>query len=196
MIRRMLLAIGLSMMFCASASAVTETFVGSLDGSQENGPVATTGTGFGTAVFDSVANTLAVDLSFANLLNPTNNAHIHCCATLATNAGAAIDFPSVGFPIGVTSGSFMHTFDLGLTGTYTNAYLTASGGTAAGARNRLLDSMRRLTGGNLGIAYFNIHTTVNPAGEIRGNIAPVPEPSSLGLIALGATCFIARRRER
>ena len=54
----------------------------------------------------------------------------------------------------------------------------------------------RTSGTGLGVAYFNIHTTNFPGGEIRGNIAPVPEPSSLVLVALGMSCFIARRRKR
>jgi hypothetical protein len=177
------------------ASAAIEKFFGSLDGLQENPDVLTGATGFGTATFDSDANTLAVALSFSGLGSNANNAHIHCCSTATTtNAGVAIDFPSVGFPLGVTSGAFSHTFDLGLTGTYNGTYLTASGGTAALARDRLLNSMRGLTGGNLGFAYFNIHTVNNGGGEIRGNISPVPEPSSIGLMLLGLSGLLLRRR--
>jgi hypothetical protein len=199
MMRRTLAATGLLflLMMCASANAATEKFFGLPNGIQENPDVLTGASGYGTALYDSVANTLAVDLSFSGLGSNANNAHIHCCATSAlTNAGVAIDFPSVGFPLGVTSGSFSHTFDLGLTGTYTGAYLTGSGGTANGARDRLLNSFRGLSGPGLGVAYFNIHTTNFPGGEIRGNIAPVPEPSSFVLVALGMSCFIARRRKR
>ncbi|MCB1879244.1 MAG: CHRD domain-containing protein, partial [Gammaproteobacteria bacterium] len=49
-----------------------------------------------------------------------------------------------------------------------------------------------LAGGN---AYLNIHTTAFPGGEIRGNLAPVPEPTTLGLIGLGLAGFgYARKR--
>jgi hypothetical protein len=190
---RIVAAICVSLALSASTSfAQTQTFRGTLTGAQENPAVATTATGNGTAIFNPVANTLAVNVTFSGLTSNTNNAHIHCCATSATqNAGVAIDFVGPGFPLGVTSGAFSHTFDLGQTSTYNNTYLTASGGTAAGARDRLLASMRTQTGG---IAYFNVHTVNFGGGEIRGNITLVPEPTALLLLAIGAAPFIANRR--
>jgi hypothetical protein len=191
---RIFLAIGLLLTFCTSASAITETFRGTLTGAQENPPVTTSATGSGTAIYDSVANTLAVNVSFSGLGSNTNNAHIHCCASLLTmNAGVALDFVAPGFPLGVTSGSFSHTFDLGQTSTYNNTYLAGSGGTANGARDRLLNAMRTQTGG---IGYFNIHTVGNTGGEIRGNITFVPEPAAMLLLAMGAMPLVAIRRLR
>jgi hypothetical protein len=194
MFRKMIVAVGLALVLCGAAKAATENFFGSLDGIQENPDVVTSATGFGTAMYDSVANTLAVSLSFSGLSSPSNNAHIHCCATsLDTNAGVAIDFPSVGFPIGVNSGTFSHVFDLGLTSTYNNTYRTNSGGTADGARDRLLDSFRGLSGGNLGVAYFNIHTNNFAGGEIRGNISPVPEPATFVMLMVAVASWCLRR---
>jgi CHRD domain len=199
MMLRMIAAIGLLLALTGSAEAVIESFHAplGLTGAQEAPtPVVSPGSGTGTAVFDSVLNTLEVDVAFSGLTSNTNNAHIHCCATLATSAGVAIDFVAPGFPLGVTSGSFSHTFDLLNTATYTGAYLTASGGTAAGARDRLLGSMRLQTGGNLGIAYFNIHTVNNPPGELRGNIAPIPEPAAVLLALCGFAAATCLRRAR
>ena len=45
-------------------------------------------------------------------------------------------------------------------------------------------------------AYFNVHTSVNPGGEIRGDIAPVPEPSTLALVGLGAAALLVLVRRR
>lgn len=42
--------------------------------------------------------------------------------------------------------------------------------------------------------YFNIHTTSVPGGEIRGFLVAVPEPTSLGLLALGTLGILSRRR--
>lgn len=43
-------------------------------------------------------------------------------------------------------------------------------------------------------AYFNIHTTARGAGEIRGQIIAVPEPSAIALAALAAPALLRRRR--
>jgi hypothetical protein len=199
-LRRILAAAGPSFLFlmmCSPVGAATENLFAVPDGIQENPDVLTGASGFGTARFDSVANTPAVDLSFSGLESNANNAHIHCCASSAlTNAGVAIDFLSISFFLGVTAGSFSHMFDLGLAATYTAGFVAGSGGTATQARDGLHNSFRGLSGSGLGVACFDIHTTGFPGGEIRGNIALVPEPSSLVLVLLGMSCYVARRRNR
>ena len=184
--------------------SAAENFAAILDGLQENPVVATPGSGTGTASYDSTTQMLSVNVSFSGLIGTTSNAHIHCCATdLSTNSGVALHFVPQGFPIGVTSGNFSHTFDLSMASTYDAGYLTASGGTAAQARDRLLNAMRFGVAnsplpGDSSIAYFNIHTSFRAGGEIRGNISPIPEPSTAclllgGLAMLGLTL---RKRNR
>ena len=88
-------------------------------------------------------------------------------------AGVATLTPAfTGFPLGVTAGTLDHTFDLTLTSTYNSPYVTANGGTAAGAEAALLAAIAA------GKAYFNIHTTVVAGGEIRGFLRPFdPTPT-------------------
>ena len=45
-----------------------------------------------------------------------------------------------------------------------------------------------------GGAYINIHTGLFPAGEIRGQIAAVPEPATVGLLCAGLLALGTRVR--
>ena len=45
-----------------------------------------------------------------------------------------------------------------------------------------------------GDTYLNLHTQAYPGGEIRGQLVLIPEPTSLGLVALGAGVLLMRRR--
>ena len=51
---------------------------------------------------------------------------------------------------------------------------------------------------NNGLLYFNIHTSTFGGGEIRGQIIPVPEPSTWALMGFGAlgSLWAMRRRKQ
>jgi hypothetical protein len=161
------------------SQAATFTFTATLSGPNEAPPNASPATGFGIIVFDTVAHTLGVDITFTGLLGTTTASHLHCCIAPPGATGVATQTPTfLNFPLGVTSGTYSHIFDTTLTGTFNAPFVTANGGTAAGAEAALL------AGAIAGTEYLNIHTTVVPGGEIRGFLVSVPEASSLALLGI------------
>jgi hypothetical protein len=173
-----------------AAFAHEKVYLFDMSGIQEFMPNASPGTGSGRVTVDLDLLTMHVEASFSDLIGPTSAAHIHCCDFQPNgSAGVATQTPSFsGFPLGVTSGTMDHTFDMTLASSYRAAFITANGGTVAGAFNALL------TGMDNGDAYFNIHTNSFPGGEILGFAELVPEPTSALLCAIGLALPLGLRR--
>ncbi len=176
--------------------AATTIFEAELDGPSEvlaAGVLPSPGLGSAIVTLDTDSLTMHVQASFSGLLAGVTAAHIHCC-TAAPNvgtAGVASTTPTfTGFPSGVTSGVYDHTFDMSLASSYNAAFITARGGTVAGAFAALAAGL------DAGTSYFNIHSSLYPGGEIRGFLAPIPEPETYALMLAGlaAVGFAARRR--
>jgi hypothetical protein len=168
-------------------------YTATLSGTAESPPNASTGTGFATVEYDSTAHTLMIDMSFSGLIGTTTAAHIHCCtaAPLAGTAGVATTTPSFpNFPLGVTSGSYKQTFDLTQASSYNPAFITANGGTTAGAEAVLAAGLAN------GETYFNIHTNSIPSGEIRGFLTSVPLPAAVWLFGSGLLGLIGIARPK
>ncbi|MBE9049360.1 CHRD domain-containing protein [Nostocales cyanobacterium LEGE 11386] len=155
-----------------AANAATFSFTSVLNGDQEVPSVSTSGVGTATGtlsggpgswVFDYVVNYSGLQGTIAAPF-----AHIHN-APAGQNGPVVHDLDNATLPpiAGSNSGT--------ITGDWRFDDVT----------NPLTDVLaQELLRGN---AYFNLHTTTFPSGEIRGQIVPVPEPTStLSLLTLGA----------
>jgi hypothetical protein len=191
---RFLLSAALAL--AAPVYSSTIVYTATLKGASEDPPTGSPGTGIATLTFNTILETLDVDVTFSGLTALSSAALIHCCTAVAGtgNAGVASAVPSLfGFPLGVTSGTFDMTFDLTSPSFYNPAFVTAEGSVAA-AETALT------TGLADGLAYFNIHTRDFPGGEIRGfletkSTSSVPEPASALLLG-GVVCLILVRQRR
>ena len=167
-------------------------YTASLSGAAEASPNASPGSGSATVTVDTVNHTLLVDVMFDALMGLTTAAHIHCCTAVpvAGTAGVATVVPNFpGFPTGVSAGSYNASFDLTLASSWNGAFVTANGGTIAGAEAALLAGLEGEQ------AYLNIHSNLFPGGEIRGFLTrELPEPATLILFGLGLGGLLLRRR--
>jgi hypothetical protein len=178
-----------------SVSGSPIVFTAALFGANENPPTGSPGTGTVVVILDPVAQTLQLNVSFSGLTSNDTAAHIHCCLSspLATgNVGVATVMPAFpGFPLGVTSGTYMSpVFDLTQSTIYNPGFITLEGGLPQAEAALIAGIENEET-------YFNIHTMNFGGGEIRGFLVPAsaPEPSTLLLLVSGlAACLLTRRR--
>jgi hypothetical protein len=139
-----------------------------LVGTNEVPPNTSAATGTITFTFDQSTSKSTWTETFSGLSAPATAAHIHSPAPPGSNA--AIQVPFTGVPA-ATSGS------------YSGSTTTINTETAAQFANDLLT----------GMAYANIHTSIFPGGEIRGQLSchtiaqSVPEFSgALGALTIAA----------
>lgn len=169
------LALVLALGAATASQAAIITYTTLMSGAAESPPNASPGTGSAIVDYDNVAHTLRVRVNFSGLTGNVTASHIHAPTATAGTGTAGIAVGLTGFPTGVTSGNYDHTFDLTSNATYSAAFLTNNGGTAAGAEAGLVQAM------NDGKAYPNVHSLTFPGGEIRGFLqlgGPTPANSS------------------
>jgi hypothetical protein len=196
----------------SSASARADIFLhASLSNSAENPPtVPTTSLGatrpasFGTA--DFVLNTAGTALSFtATIFNIDFNgtqtadindnlvaAHIHAAPTVTPTTNGPVVWGFFGSPFNDNNPNDMvfAPFATGVGGTISGKWDAPEGNGTT-----LALQLANILGGH---SYINFHTTQFGGGEVRGNIAAVPEPSTWAMLILGfaGIGFMAYRRRK
>jgi hypothetical protein len=157
----------------ASATLYNITAPLGINGAQETPPVVTAGTATISGTYDDVTNILIWSGSFSGLTGTTTDAHFHGPAAVGAGPAGILVATNAGsgdiLPTGVTSGLF-----------------SGSATVSATVESHLLN----------GLVYWNLHSTFKTGGEIRGQIALVPEPATLGLLGLGLVglASVGRRR--
>lgn len=168
-------AIIATLLAVTGAQAAITSYAAYLSGANESPANASPATGFVQVDVDDVAHTMRLSVVFAGLQGTTTASHIHAATAVAgtSTAGVATTTPTfAGFPGGVTSGTYDATLDLTAASSYNPSFVTAHGGTTAGAEAFLLQSIAD------GKAYLNIHTSMYGGGEIRGFLLPLATPTA------------------
>jgi hypothetical protein len=144
----------LGLLHASDASAQIVKMKATLTGGEEAPNLILTGS-LGTAdvVLDVANRQITVTLHVFNLPTGTTASHIHI-ASRGVAGPVVINFPIV---TGRT-GDFEQTFTVGLPAFVPRPEIGI---------NTLEDAFQAITGGN---AYVNVHSTGNPAGEIRGQL--------------------------
>lgn len=173
-------------------SAATLTFDTSLTGAQEVPPAVTSAFGSARFTVDDVTQELGLSLdvtgiSLAQLSDrlvaaPIGPVHLH-------NAPRGVNGPIV-IPFAFDTATYSDTatgFTLNVGG-----YAFADAIALSGVSEAFDDFVAELKASNY---YLNVHTDAFPAGEIRGQVSPVPVPAGVVLLLTGLGALgVARRR--
>lgn len=179
------LATALTLALCGAPGIARADFtaIATLLSGNQVPPHNTPATGLATVSFNSSTDSLTYNITFSGLSAPATASHIHAGGP-TVNGPVVLPFTNQGPPSAV-SGSF--------SGTLTAADLIPNAGAGI---NTFADAINAIETGN---AYVNIHDSVFPGGEIRGQLvtAAVPEPGSLTLLTgIGASSLLMLRRTR
>lgn len=174
----------LAMAAAANAGVITAT--ATLDSTQNvdpSNPNASSATGSATMTFDTDTGLLSL------------------VANIDGISLADITFPDGALEFGAAGPFHVHNAPVGANGPVVVPFNMESffadngmGGLEVNATDIpfAIDLLDELTAGNL---YLNLHTLDYGSGEIRGQLASVPEPASIALLG-GMLGFIGMRRKR
>ena len=165
------LVVGIVLLCVPPLVHATTIFTATLTGSQETPPVTTPASGFGTFVLNDARMDLSFNVDYAGLIGgPVVGAHFHDAPLgVAGPIVRGLDMTGATSPTGSFAGVWRSTDQQPLTPSLVNALFAER-------------------------IYFNIHTAAFPAGEIRGQLSAIPEPSTLLLLVSGLGGLAAWRR--
>src|SRR5439155_9448795 len=121
------------------------------------GPAVSNGTGTFTGTYDPNTGYLTYTVTYAGLTANSTVSHIHGPGTAEQAVGVILDFSKFGNVL-FAAGNRTQTFNGVLLMNSTTFFTTTVSG----------DSVRKLM--DTGLAYVNVHSSLYPGGEIRGQI--------------------------
>lgn len=147
-----------TLLLSAQAHAQTVVYTATLSGSNEAPPVAATGAGgIATITINLTAQTLDWVVDIFNLPSGVTASHIHAGGS-GVGGPVVVNFP---VPTGASN-------DFRLTGTARPADVVARQPQGVNTWDDLIQAIAT------GHAYVNVHSQVNPGGEIRGQLVLKP----------------------
>ena len=163
-----------------TAGAAIKVYSFNLDSMQEVPANMSSAAGSAQITVDDTLGTIEYAVVAFNLDGAFTASHIHGPAMSGVNAGVLSNLVTNAYaaPGPVMIGSFVVANSISFAGMSTDATLASA-----------INAMPWMY-------YVNIHTTAYPGGEVRGQLAPVPEPETYALMlaGLGLVGFMARGR--
>ena len=139
---------------------------------------------FTSIAFNDTAMTLTGAVTVNNAVLGTNGLTLQCCSPVG-------NFPQMALPViagPVAVGTYSFNIDLSQASSWDASFLSANGGTPSSALSALL------TGIGQSRAGMEAWTNATSGRVGRLVAAPVPEPTTYGMMALGLGLLALRRR--